>query len=180
MNGCGFGGCWWIIILILIFCVWLRRLRNGCGGCGNGCGGCGCDNGCGGCGCWSDGEIKERRSITLRRFFYLSSFSKRFSRRFTIVFSAFMRAYFFIVALKYRPWCYICGGKCYHAVNIFLIGVPLFTVAPILIGYFQRFSGVFSRSLKRRSCSSLSTLTQNFIISALQSWSWLSNSFISR
>ena len=26
--------------------------------------------------------------------FYLSSFSKRFSRRFTIVFSAFMRAYF--------------------------------------------------------------------------------------
>ena len=37
---------------------------------------------------------KRRRSITLRRFFYLSSFSKRFSRRFTIVFSAFMRAYF--------------------------------------------------------------------------------------
>ena len=37
MNGCGFGGCWWIIILILIFCC-------GCGGCGNGCGGCG--NGC--------------------------------------------------------------------------------------------------------------------------------------
>ena len=25
MNGCGFGGCWWIIILILIFCC-------GCGG----------------------------------------------------------------------------------------------------------------------------------------------------
>ena len=79
---------------------------------------------------------KRRRSITSSSaFFYLSSFSKRFSRRFTIVFSAFMRAYFFIVALKYRPWCYICGGKCYHAVNIFLIGVPLFTVAPILIGY---------------------------------------------
>lgn len=37
---------------------------------------------------------KRRRSITLRRFFYLSSFSKRFSRRLTIVFSAFMRAYF--------------------------------------------------------------------------------------
>lgn len=34
MNGCGFGGCWWIIILILIFCC-------GCGGYGNGCGGCG-------------------------------------------------------------------------------------------------------------------------------------------
>ena len=38
MNGCGFGGCWWIIILILIFCC-------GCGGCGNGCGGCGNDGG---------------------------------------------------------------------------------------------------------------------------------------
>lgn len=54
--GCnnGFGSCWWIIVLILLFC--------GCGnnscGCGNngyafsnGCGnngcGCGCDNGCG-------------------------------------------------------------------------------------------------------------------------------------
>ena len=50
MNGCGFGGCWWIIILILIFCCGCGGYGNGCGGCGNGCGGCGCDNGCGGCG----------------------------------------------------------------------------------------------------------------------------------
>ncbi|MFR5050848.1 MAG: hypothetical protein ACLTCP_05675 [Ruminococcus bicirculans (ex Wegman et al. 2014)] len=48
MNGCGFGGCWWIIILILIFCCGCGGYGNGCGGCGNGCGGCGCDNGCGG------------------------------------------------------------------------------------------------------------------------------------
>ena len=93
MNGCGFGGCWWIIILILIFCC-------GCGGCGNGCGGCG--NGCVVVAATmvaaaADADLtanKRRRSITLRRFFYLSSFSKRFSRRLTIVFSAFMRAYF--------------------------------------------------------------------------------------
>ena len=87
MNGCGFGGCWWIIILILIFCCGCGGYGNGCGGCGNGCGGCGCDHG-------DLTANKRRRSIMLRRFFYLSSFSKRFSRRFTIVFSAFMRAYF--------------------------------------------------------------------------------------
>ena len=45
----GFGSCWWIIILILLFSCW-----GGCGTgltSGNGCG-CGCDNnnGCG-CGC---------------------------------------------------------------------------------------------------------------------------------
>ena len=40
----GFGGCWWIIILILLF---------NCGGigCGNDCG-CGNNNTNGGCGCY--------------------------------------------------------------------------------------------------------------------------------
>ena len=42
----GFGGCSWIIILIILFLV----CGNGWGGYGNGCGcndGCGCNNGCG-------------------------------------------------------------------------------------------------------------------------------------
>ncbi|WP_301544380.1 hypothetical protein [Ruminococcus bicirculans (ex Wegman et al. 2014)] len=51
MNGCVFVGCWWSMIVILIFCCGCGGYGNGCGGCGNGCGGCGCDNGCGGCGC---------------------------------------------------------------------------------------------------------------------------------
>ena len=78
---------------------------------------------------------KRRRSITLRRFFLFIFFFQTLFKAFHNSFQCFYAGIFFIVALKYRPWCYICGGKCYHAVNIFLIGVPLFTVAPILIGY---------------------------------------------
>ncbi|MBR3679850.1 MAG: hypothetical protein IKL87_06570 [Oscillospiraceae bacterium] len=48
MCGNNFNGCWWIIILILLFCGCGNGYGNGCGNsCGNNCG---CDNGCG-CGC---------------------------------------------------------------------------------------------------------------------------------
>ncbi|HIV68299.1 MAG TPA: hypothetical protein IAA32_05465 [Candidatus Butyricicoccus stercorigallinarum] len=45
-NSCGFGGvdCYWILILLLLFCCF----GNGSIGCGGGCGGsCGCGNNCG-------------------------------------------------------------------------------------------------------------------------------------
>ena len=46
-NSNGFGGCWWIIILILLFSCCGNGstfgLTSGCGCNNNGCG-CGCDN----------------------------------------------------------------------------------------------------------------------------------------
>ena len=47
MCGCdGNNGCWWIIILIVLF------VCCGCGGYGNCGGGCGCNNNGSGCGCY--------------------------------------------------------------------------------------------------------------------------------
>ena len=42
----GFGGCWWIIILILLFCNCGGGMNWGGNGCCNNC----CENNCG-CGC---------------------------------------------------------------------------------------------------------------------------------
>ena len=50
---------------------------------------------------------KRRRSITLRRFFLFIFFFQTLFKAFHNSFQCFYAGVFFIVALKYRPWCYI-------------------------------------------------------------------------
>ena len=48
--GCnnGFGGCWWINIILILLFAWGGWGGNSWSSCGNSCGNsCGCNNGCG-------------------------------------------------------------------------------------------------------------------------------------